>query len=136
LFIEMCNGDVICYPSEIVDFEIAGIPGSVRESMKEAIRCYAQQCWRAASIMIRRTIEEMCEECGATGSNLKARIATLKEKGDFPDALAEGADALSFLGNDGTHIAGKIFNDVGSAEIEAGLLIAMGMLRATYQSDA
>jgi hypothetical protein len=38
--------------------------------MEEAVACHAAECFIAAAIMVRKTLEELCRERGATGANL------------------------------------------------------------------
>jgi hypothetical protein len=136
VFIERVGKELVVHPPETMDFDATDIPGNVRDCMEEAIKCHSQRCWKATAIMVRRTLEEMCDERGATGGNLKERIDSLRGKIIIAEGLLQGAHELRFLGNDAAHIEAKIFNGIGPAEAEVGLLLAKELLRATYQSDA
>jgi len=83
--------------------------------------------------MIRRTLEELCEERGASGKNLKDRIHSLKNKVILPEALFDALDDLRLLGNDAAHIESKTYEDVGSEEIEVGIELTKEILKACYQ---
>jgi len=54
--------------------------------------------------MVRRVLEELCVERGATGNNLKDRIIDLSKKIVLPQDLLQAADHLRLLGNDAAHI--------------------------------
>jgi hypothetical protein len=54
--------------------------------------------------MVRRTLEEIRLDRGATGKDLKARIAALSSKVILSKELLEAADELRLLGNDAAHM--------------------------------
>jgi hypothetical protein len=121
------------YPAERIDFDTAGVPQRLVAAMEEAITCHADGCYTAAAIMVRKTLELLCAENGASGANLKERIAALGNKIVLPQALLSGLDDLRLLGNDAAHIESQVFNDVGVEEVEAGIDLAKEVLKATYQ---
>src|SRR5690242_18517406 len=47
----------VSYPPERIDFDSTNIPTSIVESLEEAITCHADQCFTAAAIMVRKTLE-------------------------------------------------------------------------------
>jgi len=87
----------------------------------------------AAAIMVRKTLEELCNDKSATGRNLKERIKDLGKKIVLPQELLEGLDDLRLLGNDAAHIESQVFNNVGSEEVEIGIEFTKEVLKATYQ---
>jgi hypothetical protein len=101
----------------------------------EAITCHAEECYVAAAIMIRRCLEELCENRGARGATLKDRIASLRTAVVLPDVLFEAMDELRLLGNDAAHIEAKIFDQVGKTEVEAAIAVTKEILKAVYQLD-
>jgi hypothetical protein len=135
IYITTDNADVILstHPAELIDFDATNIPTDVKEALEEAIECHAHQSYIAAAIMVRKTLEELCREKGATGDNLKARIEDLGSKIVFPKALLDGLDDLRLLGNDAAHIESRVFNDVGKNEVEIGIEFAKEVLKAVYQ---
>jgi hypothetical protein len=69
------HGDaVVSFPSEVLDFDPTDIPPRIVGSLEEAISCHAARCYRASALMVRQALEELCEERGATGGNLKERL--------------------------------------------------------------
>jgi len=101
--------------------------------MKEAIQCHAVGAYRAAALMVRRTLEEICEDRGAAGDNLKKRIEALGSKITLPKELIESLDQLRLLGNDAAHIEAKVYEQIGQEEIEVAVALAKEILKATYQ---
>jgi Domain of unknown function (DUF4145) len=124
---------LVTYPAELIDFDATNIPTEVKEALEEAIQCHAQECYTAAAIMVRKTLEELCRERKATGKDLKARIADLGSKVVLPQELLDGLDDLRLLGNDAAHIESRVFNDIGKDEVEVGVEFAKEVLKAVYQ---
>jgi len=121
------------YPAELIDFDATNIPTEVREALQEAIQCHAHDCYTAAAIMVRKTLEELCRERKATGDDLKARIRDLGAKVVLPTELLDGLDDLRLLGNDAAHIESRVFDQIGREEVEVGIEFAKEVLKAVYQ---
>ncbi len=83
--------------------------------------------------MVRKTLEELCHERGASGSNLKERIRNLGTKVILPQELLAGLDDLRLLGNDAAHIESQEFNSIAKEEVEIGIEFAKEVLKAVYQ---
>jgi hypothetical protein len=94
------------------------------------------EAFTASAIMVRKTLEELCHERGATGPNLKERIKALGTRVVIPKELLEGLDHLRLLGNDAAHIESQNFNRVGKEEVEVGIMFAKEVLKAVYQYAA
>jgi hypothetical protein len=58
---------VVSYPAERIDFDAVNIPTPVIGALEEAITCHANKCFIASAIMVRKTLEELCRDRGATG---------------------------------------------------------------------
>lgn len=83
--------------------------------------------------MVRRTLEEVCADQGATGDNLYERIESLGSKVILPDGFLDGLHDLRLLGNDAVHLELKDFDDVGEAEAEIAIEMAKLLLQPLYQ---
>jgi hypothetical protein len=127
---------VIAYPPEHLDFDPVNLPASVLAAVEEAISCHANRCFIAAAIMVRKTLEELCRDRQATGTNLKERIRALGTRVVLPQELLDGLDDLRLLGNDAAHIESQEFNQVGQEEVEIGIEFAKEVLKAVYQYTA
>jgi len=123
----------VSYPHEVIDFDSSNLPTSVVKALNEAVVCHSQECFTAAAIMIRKTLEELCHERGVTGSNLKERIAALRSKVIISQELIEGLDNLRLLGNDAAHIEAQVFNEVGQEEVELAIDVTKEVLKSVYQ---
>jgi len=132
---ENTNNTFNFYPPELIDFDSKGIPQEIVSTFEEALKCHADECYRAAAMMIRRTIEELCKIQGATGGNLKDRIKNLGGKIIVPQALLDGIDNLRLLGNDAAHIESQDFNKVGREEVEVGVILTKEFLKSIYQYE-
>lgn len=124
------------FPAETIDFDATNIPAGVVASFEEAIKCHASQCFVAAAIMVRKTLEELCRDRQATGDNLKARIRALGAKVVLPQELLEGLDDLRLLGNDAAHIESQEYEKVGKEEVEVGIEFTKEVLKAVFQYSA
>jgi len=83
--------------------------------------------------MVRRTLEEICEDREAKGDNLWQRIRKLKEKVVISEGLIEGMGNLIVLGNDAAHVESRTFEQVSKYEVGLGIEIAKEILKAVYQ---
>ena len=84
--------------------------------------------------MIRKTLEEICQDRNAKGKNLNLRLQDLGDKILIPKELIEGMNDLRLLGNDAAHIEAKTFNEVGKEEIEISLEFTKEILKAVYNT--
>ena len=85
--------------------------------------------------MVRKTLEELCNEKGAKGKRLVDQIKDLANHVIVPQGLLNGLDNLRLLGNDAAHIELKHFDAIGQKEVEVGILFTKELLKAVYQSS-
>lgn len=50
------------YPTQLINFNKAGIPETLVATFHEALVCHSQKCFKASALMVRRTLEELCDE--------------------------------------------------------------------------
>lgn len=137
IFVVWQNNQIIrSYPALRIDFDKTNIPAPVVSALEEAIVCHANECFIAAAIMVRKTLEELCRERGAKGKDLKERIRDLGTKIVLPKELLDGLDDLRLLGNDAAHIESREYDQVGKEEVEIGIEFTKEVLKATYQYSA
>lgn len=129
------TGEIFTYPQETIGFDKQGIPSNVLTAFEEAIICHSNNCFIAAAIMIRKTLEEVCSERNATEDNLKKRLQDLGKKIFIPKELIEGMDELRLLGNDAAHIESNTFNQIGKSEIEISIEFTKEILKGVYQYE-
>lgn len=141
-----CHAHVFCihdnsgsvlrtYPAQRIDFDPKNIPDRIVKTFIEAISCNAENLHVATAIMIRRTLEELCEDKKAIGNTLKDRIGSLKSIVVLPTELFAALDDLRLLGNDAAHIEAKTYDSIGPAEIEVAIELTKEILKAVYQLD-
>jgi hypothetical protein len=116
-----------------VDFDSSNIPTRIAASLREAINCYAIDCFVAAAIMVRKTLEELCQDRSAEGRNLRERIRSLQAKVILPQELLDGLDDLRLLGNDAAHLESKEFEKIGVEEVGAAIEFTKEVLKAVFQ---
>lgn len=128
------NGKVTkSLPSAKLNFDTEGIPPALIETLQEAIECHGAGAYRAAAMMVRRLMEELCEEHKAVGNNLHQRLLDLRTKVPLSVALLDGAMELKVLGNDAAHVIAKEYATIGAEEAEVSIEVAKEILKALYQ---
>jgi hypothetical protein len=78
-------------------------------------------------------LEEICEERGAVGKDIKTRIHDLQTKTLLPQELFDAMDELSLLGNDADHIEANTFAQISSQELDVAIEFTIEFLKALYQ---
>jgi hypothetical protein len=127
------RGRTVALPHEVLEFDPKDIPAPIASSLEEAVKCHSMQCYKAAALMVRRVLEELCEDQKAAGSNLKERLADLSKTIVVPQPLLQAADHLRLLGNDAAHIEAKTYQSIGEPEIRIAIELTKELLKATYQ---
>ena len=127
------KGASTCLPNEVLDFDASDIPLPIAKSLQEAIKCHSSECYKAAALMVRRTLEELCDERKATGGTLKDRLGALSKIVIVPQELLAAADHLRLLGNDAAHVEAKNYENVGEAEVRVAIDLTKELLKASYQ---
>ena len=134
IFLVHRHGNVLeSYPPTTIDFDSNGIPENIVSSFEEAIRCHSVGCFMASALMVRRTLEEVCLNKGATGGNLKQRIADLKGKIVIPNEMFEAMEELRLLGNDAAHIEARSYDKISNEELGVAIEFTKELLKALYQ---
>lgn len=134
VFVEIQNGHLRgSYPPELIDFDAKNLPQPILDTLKEAVSCVAAGAYRAAALMVRRLLEELCQDRGAEGRDLRARLDALGTQIVVPTELMEAANELRLLGNDAAHIEAKSYDDIGEPEARIAIELAKELLKATYQ---
>ena len=127
---------IITHPSDTIPFEKENIPEKILNAFQEAVISHSNNCFIASAIMIRKTLEEICSDRGATGKNLYARLEDLGKKIVIPKELIEGMQELRLLGNDAAHIESNTFNEIGKTEVEVSIEFTKEILKAVYQYES
>jgi hypothetical protein len=121
------------YPPEVIDFDSTNLPANILSSLEEAVKAHAAGCYRASALMVRRVLEELCDDKKATGNDLKQRLAALSTSVIVPKELLDAADELRLLGNDAAHISAKNYDAIGDNECTLAIELAKELLKAVYQ---
>jgi hypothetical protein len=83
------------------------VPKRIQDVYEEASRI-KQQAPNAFAVMIRRALEEICDERQVPRGRLVKRLAVLAKRGDIPPTLAGVTDVLRVVGNTGAHAKGSV----------------------------
>lgn len=131
------NAEILAsYPAERIDFDASQLPEAVQAPLEEAIDCHAHECYAAAAVMVRRTLECVCADQGADGKNLYERIESLGSAIVLPKGMIDALQNLRLLGNDAVHVEAEVYAEIGKQEVEVAVNVAKTILQATYQMDS
>jgi hypothetical protein len=130
------NKTISTYPYKKVSFNSVDVPESIVETFNEALVCFSNKCYFASGVMIRKTLEELCEIESASGVNLHQRIEDLKSKITISNDLKDAISELKLLGNDSAHLELKDFENIGEEEIDIAIEIVKEILKSLYQQKA
>lgn len=131
--IEDDKGTVEIEPPQLLDFNPEGLSPRLQQTLKEAVACHGAGAYRAAAMMVRRLLEEICEENNAAGANLHQRLAALKSAIVLPEPLFEAMNELKALGNDATHVEAKAYDNIGTDEAQDSIELAKEIVKSLYQ---
>jgi hypothetical protein len=131
--IESKEGVVEVEPPQLLDFNPEGLPERVQQTLREAVACHGAGAYRAAAMMVRRLLEEICEDNKAVGANLHQRLASLKTSVVLPSPLFEAMNELKALGNDAAHVEAKSYDNIGADEAADSIELAKEIVKALYQ---
>jgi Domain of unknown function (DUF4145) len=120
-------------PPQLLDFNPDGLSPQLRQTLTEAVACHGAGAYRAAAMMVRRLLEEICDENNAAGSNLHQRLAALRSIVVLPEPLFEAMNELKALGNDAAHVEAKAYDNIGADESADSIELAKEIVKALYQ---
>jgi hypothetical protein len=123
------------YPGLGKPINTENVPERIKNAFQEGVDCFANNCFVAAAIMIRKTLEEICIDKGATGGNLFKKIQDLSTKILIPKELIEAMHELRLLGNDAAHIEAETYNSIGSDELLISIDFTQEIIKAIYQYE-
>jgi hypothetical protein len=83
------------------------VPDDLRREFEEARTCFSSKAYTATVVMVRRTLEGICKANNIAERTLEKSLEKLKSSGLIDGSLAEWADSLRALGNEGAHFTGK-----------------------------
>lgn len=118
---------VIVYPAQpLLSW---GIPGPLRREFEEARACFNAKAYEATVVMVRRVLEGACHENNVQERTLVKSLEKLRATGLIDPTIAEWADALRILGNEGAHYTGR---HVPRDDAEDALAFAEALLDHIY----
>ena len=111
-----------------------GVPDGVVKEYREAEKCVAARAYRAASALVRSTLEKTLKANGFTSGSLSAKIDAAAADGVITEARKQRAhDNIRVLGNDVVH---DDWREVTEEEAVASLHYAQRVLEDLYDDRA
>jgi hypothetical protein len=83
------------------------VPESLRREFDEAQTCLRANAYEAAAVMVGRVLEGVCKENDVNERTLERGLKKLQEAGLIDSTLAQWANELRVLRNQGAHYTGK-----------------------------
>ena len=105
------------------------IPRQLRAEFDEACKCFAAKAYGATVVMVRSTLEGTAHQEGVSKRTLDDALKEMQAQGKIDGMLAEWADLLRVVGNDGAHFTG---NTVDREDAEDALDFAEALLDHLY----
>jgi len=121
------NFDKIRYEFPKVNVNYEGVPEKIKTAFDSAIKTKGID--RAICVLsLRRTLEMICKEKGASGSDLKGKIDDLIKKKLLPEMMADACWIVRQSGNDAAHADDIIFTEYEVEEIIEYVLTVINYL--------
>lgn len=79
------------------------VPQGIRLDYQEAVRCIDNRAFKAAAVMVGRTLESVCADHEKLKSNLMSSLEAMRSANVIDDRLYQWADELRLLRNLGAH---------------------------------
>jgi hypothetical protein len=107
-----------------------GLPGTIKKAYDAALKVRGIDA-NAYAVLIRRTLEMVCEDRKAEGKSLFEKLDDLAKKHEIPDKLVRVADGLRHLRNVGAH---AVLGELTSAEIPILNDLSKAILEYVYSA--
>jgi hypothetical protein len=112
----------------------SGVPAGIEQEFREAERCASFGAWRAASALLRSTLEKTLKANGYTTGSLAAKIDGAGADGVITEARKKKAhEEIRVLGNDVLH---DEWQPVTAEDVEAARHFAQRILEDFYDDRA
>jgi len=82
--------------------DLSGVPATIKQSYVEAKKV-KDVSPVAFSVLIRKSLEYICEDKRASGRDLKSKLEDLGKRGIIPATLSRMTQAIRYFGNLGAH---------------------------------
>lgn len=129
------DGTVQFHPAPGIAYAKAGIPPVVVAALDEAIDCFRIGAYRGAAALVRRTVELVCADQGATTGMLDAKIKALAAKGNVAHVILNAMTDIKFLGNDALHVETREFGLIDEQTVAVAIQVAIRCLENLYQAE-
>jgi hypothetical protein len=127
--------EVLMYPA-VSPFLDESIYKPAAMDYLEGMRCFFINANKAASTMFRRSLQQIMIDKSASGKRLIDQINDLRNKRIITDDLADWANEIRFLGNDGAHPADDGLDEISPDEISQIIEFINGLFQYIYVMPA
>ena len=130
------SAPIVVWPSRHRELSMS-IPAGVRGVLEEARTCFGAKAFSAAVVMVRRTLEGLCQDLGVQGQNLHQALRTLADRRLLDDRLIEWAQSLKAIGNVGAHYSAETISRLDAQdalELAEAILDYVYVFTAKYEA--
>jgi len=121
------------YPRARIDLDRADVPTVVLDRLEEAVACHAAGAYRAAGVMLRATVDAVCDDRGVDAADMTERVRRLASGSGVRDEYVTALIALDLLGAD---TIGALVDDLATADddsIRDAIEVVKAVLNLVYQ---
>jgi hypothetical protein len=122
------------FPEPSVEFNRDGLSQMLQDLFEECLVCFQNHCFRAAAILLRRCLEQICAEKGITGGTLHHRLNLLKPLVQIDERLYAILFDIKLLGNDAAHANLASFDKIGHDEASLAIEVFKKVLDSLYHT--
>ena len=108
------------------------IPPQINSAFEESLFCYTSQYYIASAIMIRKTLEMICDGAHVVGGDLKERLLNLSRRITMPIELIKLINDSWLVANDVALNKYDFYKIMDKKELESSLDFTEEILKATY----
>ena len=123
------------FPPNTIDFDTTGLPPGVERALWEAVTCFGAESYNASAVMLRRAIEEMCDDLGVPDDDLVKRISKLSSVISVNPRVIDGLHKIRIFGNQGGHSGVTRYEQVSRKTVEIALGVTKRLIQAAYQDQ-
>ena len=127
------NDGATIYPQPLPSRTDPNIPKELARDLEEAKMCFSVRCYRACTVMARRSIQNACILKGATENTLVTQINELAQQGVITKDIEEWAHVVRWVVNDAAP-PGKV--DVTKEDADDCLRLAEQLLHVMFVTPA
>ncbi len=116
--------------------KINDLPLNIEYDVVEAQICQLIQAYKSCVVMCRRALEQICDDKGANGGNLKDKIKSLYDNRLISPDLFDAFNEIRYFGNYGAHPKDDLLSGVDQSNAQSVLEVTIHVAQHVYEMPA